>query len=63
MKKTRRSSVTQLPSKIVVSLGDLICAAYEAADGFGRQRVERAAVILSASPLARRMSRHLQFVR
>ncbi|HTT70002.1 MAG TPA: hypothetical protein VMG32_02170 [Anaeromyxobacteraceae bacterium] len=63
MKTSRRASVTKLPSRIVVSLGDLICAAYEAADGFGRQRVERAAVILSDAGLARRMSRHLQFVR
>ncbi|HUK66511.1 MAG TPA: hypothetical protein VLV17_06750 [Anaeromyxobacteraceae bacterium] len=63
MKKTRRSSARKFPSQMVVSLGDLIYAAYEAADGFGRQRVERAAEILSASPLARRMSRHVEFVR
>jgi len=59
----RRNTVARLPRKIVTTLGDLIAAAYEVADGFGAQREERAAVLLTASPLARRMSRHLRFVR
>jgi hypothetical protein len=64
MKKTRRrDAVTRLPKKIVTTLGDLISAAYDAADGFGTQRLERAAVILERSPLARRMNRRLSFVR
>jgi len=62
MKTSRRNAVARLPKRIVTTLGDLISAAYDAAGGFGRQRVERAAVILTAPPLARRMSRHLQFV-
>lgn len=63
MKKSRRKTVAGLPKRVVTTLGDLISAAYEAAGGFGNQRLERAAVLLTSSPLARRMSRHLQFVR
>jgi hypothetical protein len=63
MKTSHRKMVAGLPKQVVTTLGDLISAAYEAADGFGNQRLERAAVLLSCSPLARRMSRHLQFVR
>ena len=62
MKKSPRSAVAKLPKKIVTTLGDLVSAAYDAAGGFGSQRLERAARILSAPPLARRMSRHLKFV-
>jgi hypothetical protein len=58
-----RKTIVRLPKKVVTTLGDLIAAAYEAADGFGSQRLERAAVLLSASPLARRMNRQLRFVR
>lgn len=63
MKKSRRSAVAKLPKHIVTTLGDLISAAYEAADGFGTKRLEQAAVILTRSPLARRMNRQLRFVR
>ncbi|HTP26216.1 MAG TPA: hypothetical protein VMK12_11215 [Anaeromyxobacteraceae bacterium] len=63
MKKSRRQAVAALPKHVVTTLGDLISAAYEAADGLGKQRLERAAVLLSASPLARRMSRQVRFVR
>jgi hypothetical protein len=62
-KTTRRNAVTKLPRRVVTTLGDLISAAYEAADGFGTERLERAADILSRSPLARCMSRQLRFVR
>ncbi len=52
-----------LPKKIVTTLGDLITAAYDAADGPGvKQRVERAAMILTAPAMSRRMSRQLRFV-
>jgi len=54
---------TRMPKHIVTTLGDLISAAYDAADGFGKQRLDRAAAILTATPLARRLSRQLQFVR
>jgi hypothetical protein len=60
---TRRHAVAKMPRRIVTTLGDLISAAYENADGFGLQRIERAARILTASPLARRLSRQLEFVR
>ncbi len=59
--KTRRS--IRMPRRIVTTLGDLISAAYDAADGFGKYKMERTAAILTASPLARRLSRQLQFVR
>jgi hypothetical protein len=63
MKKTRRHAVVRFPKKIVTTLGDLVSAAYDAADGYGRQKLERAADILSAPNLTRRMSRQLQLVR
>ena len=59
--KTRRTS--KMPKRIVTTLGDLISAAYDVADGFGVQKLERAAKILTATPLARRLARQLQFVR
>jgi hypothetical protein len=62
MPKSRRNAVAKFPKKIVTTLGDLVSAAYDAADGFGRQRIERAARILSAPELARRMNRQLKFV-
>ena len=63
MKKTsRREAVARLPRKFVTTLGDLISAAYEAADGFGSQKLERAAELLSSSQLARRMNRQLRFL-
>jgi hypothetical protein len=61
--KSRRSAVAKLPKKIVTTIGELIAAAYEATDGLGTQRIERAAMLLSASPLARRLNRQLRFVR
>ncbi len=63
MKSRDHRSNAKTPKRIVTTLGDLISAAYEAADGFGLQRLERAAEILTESPLARRLSRQLQFVR
>lgn len=61
--KSRQHRSTEKPRRIVTTLGDLVSAAYDAADGFGLQRLERAAEILTDSPLARRLSRQLQFVR
>jgi hypothetical protein len=62
MKTRRRTAVAKLPKKILTTLGDLIAAAYEAAGGLGPQREERAAVLLTRSPLARRLNRQLRFV-
>ena len=56
-------AVRRLPKRVVTTLGDLISAAYDASEGFGVQRLERAADLLTRSPLSRRMSRQLQFVR
>lgn len=61
-KMSRREAVARLPRKVVTTLGDLISAAYEAADGFGSQKLERAAVLLSSSQLASRMDRQLRFL-
>ena len=63
MKKTRRHSAARLPGRVATTLGELISAAYEAADGLGYQKLERAAQILSSARLARRLSPHVQFVR
>ncbi len=63
MKTRSRNAVAKLPKRIVTTIGDLVSAAYDAADGFGTDRLDRAAEILTASPLARRLSRQLQFVR
>jgi hypothetical protein len=51
------------PKRIVTTLGDLISAVYDASEGLGAQRLERAADLLTRSPLARCMSRQLHFVR
>ena len=63
MKTPRTAASTKLPKKIVTTLGDLIAAAYDVSAGFGRQRMERAAVLLTESSLARSYSRQLRFVR
>ena len=63
MKTPRRAAPPRLSKKIVITLGDLIAAAYEVSEGFGRVRAEGAARLLAESWLARRCSRPLQFVR
>lgn len=60
--KTPRPAAPRLSKKLVITLGDLIAAAYEASEGFDRERAERAARLLDESWLARRCSRRLQFV-
>jgi hypothetical protein len=59
----RHPAPTRLSKKIVMTLGDLIAAAYEVSEGLGRQRAERAAMLLAGSSLSRRCSRQLRFVR
>ena len=63
MKTSRHAAPTRRSRKIVTTLGELIAAAYGAAEGEGLQRQERAAALLSESPLARGFSRRLLFVR
>jgi hypothetical protein len=63
MKTPRRSSQTSLSKKIRTTLGDLIAAAYDASEGFGWQRTERAAILVAQTSRARRCSRQLLFVR
>jgi hypothetical protein len=62
-RKGPRSSKRSASRRLVTTLGDLISAAYDAAPGFGAQRIERALTILTRSPLARHMSPHVEFVR
>ena len=62
MKTPRQPAPAKLPKKIVMTLGDLVAAAYEASEGFGRQRAERAARLLAESALGR-CSRQFLFVR
>ena len=63
MKTPRLSAQTRLSKKIATTLGDLIAAAFDASEGFGSQRTERAAILLAQASRARRCSRQLQFVR
>jgi hypothetical protein len=63
MNTRRHSAPTRSPRTTVTTLGDLIAAAYNASEGSGLERAERAARLLTASPLARRCSRRLRFVR
>ena len=63
MKTPRPSAQTSLSKKIRTPLGDLIAAAYDASEGFGWQRAERAAVLVARASRARRCSRQLLFVR
>jgi hypothetical protein len=64
MKTTRKPSASRsAPRRLVVTLGELISAAYDAVPGFGSQRSERAQKLLTRSPLARYISPHVEFVR
>ena len=63
MKTPRHARQTGPSKKIVTTLGELIAAAYGAAEGDSRQRQKRAAMLLTDSPLARGFSRRLVFVR
>jgi hypothetical protein len=58
-----RPSKRSAPRRLVVTVGELIAAAYEAAPGIGTQRIERALTLLTRSPLARHITPHVEFVR
>lgn len=60
---TRRQSNRPRRETTTTTVGDLIAAAYDVSEGTGRQRAERAAQLLTDSPLARRCSRRVLFVR
>jgi hypothetical protein len=62
MKTSVRKPTSQRARAVVVTLGELISAAYEAAPGFGRARAERARALLTRSPLARHIHPHVEFV-
>jgi hypothetical protein len=49
--------------KIVTTLGDLIAAAYAAADGTGPERLGRVAVLVTSLPLTCGSRRRLVFTR
>jgi hypothetical protein len=59
---TRRHSTSIRSKTTTVTLGELIAAAYEASEGYGRRRSERAARLVAHS-LARHCSRPVRFVR
>ena len=59
----RRRSRRVAPRRLVTTLGELISAAYDAVPGMGTQRIERALMLLTRSPLARHISPHVEFVR
>jgi hypothetical protein len=59
---SRKSTKRSRPRRLVTTLGELISAAYDAAPGFGSQRIERALTLLTRSPLARHMQPHVEFV-
>ena len=63
MKNARHASATPTSKTIVTTLGELIAAAYAASDGSGRERAERAALLLTHPSVARRCSRQVRFVR
>ena len=63
MKTRRHATPNRLSRTTATTLGDLIAAAYDACEGTGRQRAERAAQLLAGPSLARRCSRQLRFVR
>lgn len=63
MKNARSRTTQRAPRRLVTTLGELISAAYDAAPGFGTQRIERALRLLTESPLARGMNPHVEFVR
>lgn len=63
MKRITRRSARNTPRRLVVTIGDLISAAYEVVPGLGRDRAERALKLLTRSPLARQLSPHVEFVR
>jgi hypothetical protein len=61
-RKARRRMKHLAPRRMVITLGDLISAAYEAVPGIGDKKLERALRLLTESPLARQMSPHVEFV-
>jgi hypothetical protein len=63
MKTTRQLASTRPSKRILTTLGDVIAAAYAACEGSGRVRRERAAVLLTASPLSRRLDRRVLVTR
>ena len=62
MKRNTRKQIARFPRRIATTLGELIAAAYEVA-GPGQERTDRAAYLLTRSPLSRAMNRNLQFVK
>jgi hypothetical protein len=62
MTSRRHAAPSRSSKTTVTTLGDLIAAAYDASEGAGRERAERAARLL-ASSLARRCNRSIRFVR
>ncbi len=58
---TRKASPAK--KRLTTTLGDIISAAYDAAEGMGQKKLDRALKLLTRSPLARHMYPHVEFVR
>ena len=63
VRRRRSSKSSNASRRLVTTLGELISAAYESVPGIGDQRLERALELLERSPLARKISPHVEFVR
>lgn len=59
----RRAAARNATRKLVITLGDLISAAYDAVPGVGPSRSYAALKLLTRSPLARQIHPHVEFVR
>jgi len=62
MAKTRRQSSVRRRSRVVITLGELVAAAYEAVPGLGAERLERAKLLLTRLALGRSVSPRVEFV-
>jgi hypothetical protein len=63
MNTRRHAAASPSIKTTVITLGDLIAAAYDVSEGSGLDRAESAARLLTASLWARRCSRRVRFVR
>jgi hypothetical protein len=59
---TPRARIRRYVRRTVTSLGDLVCAIYDAAPGSAEVRARHTAIILSSSGLKRHLSRPIRVV-
>lgn len=61
MDPRRNATPLKRSRRMATTVGELIAAAYRSAYGKGREREKRAAALLTAPAMARRLSRRLAF--